>query len=174
MRYFGGIDPGLTGALCVLDFEDYLLHLWDTPTISVKTAGSTVRKRCDPIGFHDALTAFPLDDVTIEQVHSTPNDGHVGAFSFGKVTGIAIGLIAGIGLTPREVNPAKWKKDLLVPANKDGAKHRASVIFPHCTNGWKRVMDHGRAEAALIALYGAIKAGAVPKKAFQLGRINGA
>lgn len=174
MRYFGGIDPGLTGALCVLDFSTYHLHLWDTPTVSVKMSGSTVRKRCDPRAFHEALTTFPLDDITLENVHSTPNDGHVGAFSFGKVTGITIGLIYGLDIPLHEVSPAKWKKDMLVPAHKEAAKARASQLFPNCVNGWKRALDHGRAEAAIIALFGAITAGVAPRQPFKLGSINGA
>jgi hypothetical protein len=174
MRYIGGIDPGLTGALCVLDFDDYLLHLWDTPTISTKVAGGAVRKRCDPIGYSDAFVRFPLDRLLIEQVHSTPNDGHVGAFSFGKVTGIAIGIAAALQIPTREVNPAKWKKDMQVPAHKEASKARASQLFPNCVNGWKRALDHGRAEAAIIALFEGITAGLVPRKPFQLGMINGA
>lgn len=174
MRFIGGIDPGLTGALCVLDFETYRLHLWDTPTVSVKTAGSSVRKRCDPAAYSQALNRFPLDRLCIEQVHSTPNDGHVGAFSFGKVTGIAIGIAAGAEIPYREVNPAKWKKDMLVPAHKEAAKARASALFPRCTSGWKRALDHGRAEAAIIALYEAITAGLAPRKPFDIGMINGA
>jgi Holliday junction resolvasome RuvABC endonuclease subunit len=174
MRYIGGLDPGLTGALAVLDFHDFRLHLWDTPTVSVKTAGSTTRKQCDPSAFTKAMMHFPLDALLIEKVHSTPNDGHVGAFSFGKVTGIAIGIAAGIEVPFTEVSPAKWKKDLQIPAAKDAAVYRASQIFPHCTGGWKRVMDHGRAEAALIALFNGINLGLKPSKPFQLGLINGA
>lgn len=174
MRYIGGIDPGLTGAFCVLDFQTYRLHLWDTPTISVKSVGSTVRKRCDPVKYAAIINHFPLDRLIIEQVHSTPNDGHVGAFSFGKVTGIALGIAHGAGLTVREVSPAKWKKDMLVPAHKEAAKARASDLFPECVSGWKRALDHGRAEASIMALYEAITAGLVPKQKFQLGLINGA
>lgn len=174
MRYIGGLDPGLTGALCVLDFTEFRLHIWDTPTVSVKTGSGTIRQHCDPAAFTAAMVHFPLDSLLIEKVHSTPNDGHVGAFSFGKVTGIAIGIAAGIEVPFQEVSPAKWKKDLQVPAAKDAAKYRASIIFPNCVSGWKRAKDHGRAEASLIALYQAIRLGLKPSKPFQLGMINGA
>lgn len=172
MRYIAGIDPGLTGALAVLDFQDFRLHIWDTPTVSVKT-GATVRKRCDPIAFAEAVKHFPIDFGQIENVHSTPNDGHVGAFSFGKVTGIAIGIFAGADIELGSVSPAKWKMDMQVPAHKEASKARASQLFPHCTAGWARALDHGRAEAAVIALYGGIKLGLKPTQPFQLGLING-
>jgi hypothetical protein len=99
---------------------------------------------------------FPLDYATIENVQSTPNDGHVGAFTFGKVTGIAIGIFAGLDIPLASVAPAKWKMQMRVPADKKASKNRASELFPNCTAGWSREMDHGRSEAAIIALYTAI------------------
>lgn len=172
LRYIGGIDPGLTGALAVLDFQDFHLHLWDTPTVSVKV-GDKIRKRCDPEAFVNAFSHFPLDYATIENVQSTPNDGHVGAFTFGKVTGIAIGIAAGLDIPLASVAPAKWKMQMQVPADKKAAKFRASELFPHCVSGWSREMDHGRAEAAIIALYTAIIVGLKPSQPFKLGLING-
>lgn len=172
MRYIGGIDPGLTGALAVLDFTNYKLHLWDTPTYSVKV-GDKVRKRCDELGYRDALATFPLDICMVEKVASTPNDGHVGAFTFGKVTGIAIGLIIGLDIPLDETNPAKWKMAMRVPADKEAARWRAAELFPQCEDAWKRAMDHGRAEAALIALYTAITKDIAPEQPFTLGLLNG-
>lgn len=172
MRYIGGIDPGLTGALAVLDFEEFLLHLWDTPTYEANVGGKS-RKRPDACAYADAMAFFPIDYCTIENVQSLPSDGHVGAFTFGKVTGIAIGVAAGLDIPLASVAPAKWKMQMQVPADKKAAKHRASQLFPHCTAGWSREMDHGRAEAAIIALYTAIVAGLQPTQPFHLGLING-
>ena len=172
MRYIGGIDPGLTGAFAVLDFQDFRLHLWDTPTVSVKT-GANIRKRCNPEAFTEAFMRFPLDYCTIENVHSTPNDGHVGAFSFGKVTGIAIGIVHGLDIPLSQVSPAKWKLQMQVPAHKEASKLRASQLFPNCAPMWSRALDHGRAEAAVIALHGAITMGLKPSRPFQPGLLNG-
>jgi Holliday junction resolvasome RuvABC endonuclease subunit len=172
MRFIGGIDPGLTGALAVLDFETAHLHLWDTPTVSVQV-GDKIRKRCDPIAYAKAIGHFPLDYSAIENVASTPNDGHVGAFTFGKVTGIAIGIYAGMDLDLAQVHPAKWKMAMQTPAAKDAAMNRASELFPFCRAGWSRKMDNGRAEAAIIALYQAIQLELLPTQPFQLGLVNG-
>jgi crossover junction endodeoxyribonuclease RuvC len=172
VRFIGGIDPGLTGALAVLDFQDFVLHLWDTPTVSVQV-GDKIRKRCDPDAFVAALSRHPLDYALIENVQSTPNDGHVGAFTFGKVTGIAIGCCAGLDIPLASVSPAKWKMAMQVPADKKASKTRASGLFPNCTAGWTREMDHGRSEAAIIALYAAITNGLSPSQPFTLGLING-
>lgn len=172
MHIFGGIDPGLTGALGVLDFKSYKLHLWDTPVNLVKV-GDKVRKRCDVEAYRDALAMYDIDSVLIEKVQSTPNDGHVGAFTFGKVTGIAIGLCIGLEIEVDEETPAKWKHAMQVPADKEQSRHRASALFPQCSPLWTRAMDHGRAEAATIALYNAIKNGIAPERAFTIGLLNG-
>jgi hypothetical protein len=172
MRYIGGIDPGLTGALAVLDFDLALLHLWDTPTVSVQV-GDKVRKRCNPAAYAMAVGHFPLDYCTIENVASTPNDGHVGAFTFGKVTGIAIGIFAGKEWDLASVSPAKWKMAMQTPADKKAALNRASELFPFCRAGWSRQMDNGRAEAAIIALYTAIQLELLPSRPFALGLVNG-
>lgn len=172
MRFIGGIDPGLTGALAVLDFETFHLHLWDTPTVSVKV-GDKIRKRCDVDRFVEVFQHHPIDYCTIENVQSTPNDGHVGAFTFGKVTGITIGIAHALDIPLAQIAPAKWKMQMQVPADKKAAKLRASQLFPNCSAGWSREMDHGRAEAAIIALYSAILAGLKPTQPFTIGLING-
>jgi hypothetical protein len=43
---------------------------------------------------------------------------------------------------------------LRVPAEKDGARARASQLIPAGASWWPLVKHDGRAEAALIALYG--------------------
>jgi crossover junction endodeoxyribonuclease RuvC len=172
MRFISGIDPGLTGAIAVLDFENFVLHIWDTPTVTVKV-GDKERKRCDPDATVEAVRHFPIDYALIENVQSTPNDGHVGAFTFGKVTGIVIGVFAGLDIPLGSTNPAKWKMAMQVPADKKAAKYRASQLFPNCVAAWSREMDHGRAEAAIIALYAAITSGVLPTQKFTLGLING-
>lgn len=155
-----------------MDFEEFVLHLWDSPTNEVKMAGGTIRKKPDPEGFVEVLGHFPLDYCAIENVHSMPHDGHVGAFTFGKVTGVAIGVAHGLRVPLKHVTPAKWKHEMQVPAAKDAAKFRASQLFPQCTLMWARAGDHGRAEAAVIALHTAIVLGLKPTRPFQMGLVN--
>ena len=60
---------------------------------------------------------------------------------------------------PRYVDPRRWKADLYVPADKQLAKARAWALFPGCE---MILASEGKAEAALIALYGALSAGVPP------------
>jgi crossover junction endodeoxyribonuclease RuvC len=41
-----------------------------------------------------------------------------------------------------------------VPAGKDAARARACELLPRLADRWPLVKHHGRAEAALLALYG--------------------
>lgn len=173
MMNIAGIDPGLSGALAILDCYNCKLHLWDTPTITVRV-GDRNRKRCDPEGYLYALQQHEIHSAALEKVHSTPNDGHTGAFTFGKTTGITIGLLTALEISFVETTPAKWKHDLRVPADKNAARHRASQIFPNCEQAWARAMDDGRAEAALIALHHAIQSDVLVDNPFTLGLVNGA
>jgi Holliday junction resolvasome RuvABC endonuclease subunit len=161
MDHFCGIDPGLTGALAFLNTTDATLSIYDMPTVKVITGDST-RTRMEPEKLSFIFGFEKPDAVLIEKVHSTPNDGHVGAFTFGKATGLVIGVMCGMAIPWSETTPGKWKKDMRVPADKDKAVTVATRLFPACKRFWTRKMDHGRAEAALIALYLAITNGYSP------------
>jgi hypothetical protein len=53
-----------------------------------------------------------------------------------------------------EVDPSAWKKTMRLSTDKNASRALASQYFPDCADQWARVKDDGRAEAALIALYG--------------------
>ena len=52
------------------------------------------------------------------------------------------------------VSPLTWRKALQVPRGKDGSRLRASELLPAYAELWRRRRDDGRAEAALLALWG--------------------
>ena len=52
------------------------------------------------------------------------------------------------------MTPQRWKKALSLGQGKDAARARASQLLPAHAHYWQRVKDDGRAEAALIAVYG--------------------
>jgi Holliday junction resolvasome RuvABC endonuclease subunit len=168
MPVFCGIDPGLTGALAFLNTDAHTLAVFDMPTIEI-TVGNKSRREIRPDRLAEIVDQWNPHHSLIEKVHSTPNDGHVGAFIFGKATGIVYGVFAGINLNLDQVTPAKWKKDMRVPADKDDALLVASRLFPNCTSYWNRKKDHGRGEAALIALYHAIQHGFSPTQPIVKG-----
>jgi crossover junction endodeoxyribonuclease RuvC len=83
-----------------------------------------------------------------------PRDGHVGAFAFGRGFGIIETALAAADLPFSCVRPQVWKKRLGVTADKDQARQRATQLLPRGASLWPLKKHDGRAEAALIALYG--------------------
>ena len=86
---------------------------------------------------------------------SGTGQGTTSAFPQGKAYGLILGIIAALKIPLTNVPAATWKRALAVPSDKDGARARASQLLPHLADCWKAKGAHGRAEAALLALYGA-------------------
>jgi crossover junction endodeoxyribonuclease RuvC len=150
-----GIDPGTTGAVAWYhDGEIYRLE--DLPMIEVKV-GKSMRKQLQPSILANMFFegSEEIGHVYLEHVQSMPGEGAVGAFSFGRGFGMIEGVIACMQTPYTLVRPAKWKAALGVPADKGGARALACRRFPAMAPMFARVKDDGRAEAALIALYGA-------------------
>ena len=149
-----GIDPGLGGAIVVLDGEGEFAWGQRTPIIQAK------RKEHDIPSMRDCLTRaateFDYLTVGIEKVHTLPRDGRVGAFSFGCGYGIWLGLLAGLGIPYIEILPQAWQARMLAglpkgPHTKASAVRAAKSRFPHIPINVKA--DWGLADAALIAAY---------------------
>lgn len=155
-----GIDPGLTGALAVYCPETGDLKVTDVPVYRLPK-GKTTKAYVDLMSLgrivDDGIAGEPPPVVWIERVGSMPGQGIASSFDFGRTTGILLGVCAAHFLRIEQVTPQVWKKALRVPASKDGARARASQIFPRYAHEWARAKDDGRAEAALIAYYGAHK-----------------
>lgn len=149
-----GIDPGISGAISFFR-SGALQSVSDLPVVEV-SVGKGKRKQLVPASLAsllDHLTGAPTR-AYLEQVASRPGEGAVGAFSFGRGFGQIEGVLAAMEIPYTLVPPGKWKKALGVNADKGDARMRASREFPSFAPQFARVKDDGRAEAALIGLYG--------------------
>lgn len=154
MRGIIGIDPGRTGAIAWMQ-EGKLMRVEDLPQIELVISGKK-RSKQNPSQIRDWLAdpTSPYTPVYLEEVHAMPKEGAVGAFSFGRGFGQIEGILAALQIPYVLVKPAKWKLAMGVPADKGQARARAIREFPAMAHLFARVKDDGRAEAALIALYG--------------------
>ena len=91
----------------------------------------------------------------IEQVASRPNQSSVATFRFGMGYGALIACVAANKTPMHLVTPQKWKKHFGLTSDKDTSRQLAMQRFPDYADKFVRKKDDGRAEAALIALYGA-------------------
>lgn len=155
--YYLGIDPGVTGALALVGPEGDARLLVDVPSMTVKVGGRE-RNDYDIPAMLDTLRlvnrGVPIR-VILEKVGVMPTDGKVGAFSFGKGYGAWQALLHAIGLPFTLVSPLVWKREFgLLGCNKDASRAYAIQLFPTLLDRLKRVKDHNRADALLLAEWG--------------------
>ena len=146
-----GIDPGVSGALAVV--EDGVLT-WATAMPSVKVRSKT---RIVP-SFLASLIAGegPLDAAYVEEVGAMPGQGVSSMFAFGLATGLPVGILAGLGVPTSFLRPPEWRKlaGLISGTDKSASRARAASLWPTRSVLFLRAKDDGVAEAALIALAG--------------------
>lgn len=142
-----GIDPGLTGAVGVLENGNYY-GLYDMPTVS-KGSGS-VKNEVDPAGLASILLEF--DDArmcVIERVNAMPRQGSSSTFSLGDSFGCARAVVASLGIGLTYVSPVAWKKHFKLGSDKEFSRALAVRLYPSAPLNLKKHAD--RAEALLMA-----------------------
>lgn len=147
-------DPGLSGAIAFYDTQRGDLNVYDMPTLKAGTGSKRVVD-IDALVREIGGRADYLDHAFVEAVGTRPGEGAVGAFSFGTGYGALLGIIAALKIPRTLVRPQTWKKALGVPAEKDGARARASQLMPKHAHLWPLKKHDGRSEACMIALWGA-------------------
>jgi len=158
MKAVLGLDPGRQGAVALLDATKHELVVHDLPMTRDTRGKQKWHVDVDRLSF--LVKGLAPDICYIEEVHASPQMGVTSAFSFGENFGSCMGALAAAGVVIVKTRPEIWKPRLEVPAHKPSAISRASELFPRCTSLWQRTKD-GRAEAAMIALYGALSEGIV-------------
>lgn len=150
-----GVDPGIHGAVAVLDKTGALVEVLDMPTVEVKV-GKAMKQRISPELLANELRgrAEYTTAAYIEAVSASPQMGVSSAFAFGEALGIVKGVLAALHIPVTLVPPAKWKRDMALNQSKDGSRAKAIALWPAQAGEFKRVKDDGRAEAALIAKWG--------------------
>lgn len=147
-----GIDPGFTGAVAELYPEDGHLYIHDMPTLP----GQKGKVELDCHSLLDLLTGGEPGGSTVwlEKVGARPGQGVSSMFRFGQQLGALEMAAAANKHRLRWVTPTAWKKHFGLSADKGAARKVAMERFPAQAASFARVKDDGRAEAALIALYG--------------------
>jgi crossover junction endodeoxyribonuclease RuvC len=142
-----GVDPGLTGAIALVDSYGVLVAVHDMPTLN----GNVQVELLHELDFW--FPFYEFNACVIEDVHSMPKQGVASSFKFGRSKGVIEGFFAGVDIPLRYVTPAKWKTDMKLKRNKTAARSMACAQWPTMADKFARVKDDGRAEAALIALW---------------------
>jgi crossover junction endodeoxyribonuclease RuvC len=148
-----GIDPGAKGAIAFLTDGGDLLSVHDMPSYQIDVSGKK-RTRIGAAEFANLLHDRTISAAYVERVGAMPGQGVASCFSFGYAAGIIEGALAALGVPVTFVTPQSWKKAMQLRSDKDACRQRAAQLFPRVAAQFSRVKDDGRAEAALIGLYG--------------------
>jgi hypothetical protein len=148
---FVGIDPGLTGAIAVLDEQaDPQVH--DMPRGVDGIDGGLLYR---------LLMHWEPTEVYMEKTQAIPGKGTKAAFIQGDTNGSIRTAVHLLSVPLIWVQPRQWQSQFSLfgggwndKERKDRSRWRAQELFPHLADQLGRVKDHNRAEALLIAEYG--------------------
>ena len=136
-----GIDPGVQGALALLDKHENRVTVHDMP--------DTTDTLYELIKSFPPITVCMIEKPFYPKIIGMKNAAKI-AEAYGRIK--AVLFICGIPL--REVAPRDWKAALRLSDSKAASRELAGAFFPDDAEQWKRVRDDGRAEASLLAWYG--------------------
>ena len=143
------IDPGITGAIAILDGDGTLELLADLPVIRDHSLAWIDGAELQSI-VRDASGGRPCRAV-VERVSAMPRQGVSSSFAFGVGFGSVLGVLQAMHLPIELITPVVWKRALGLTSEKRVSLDRARLLFP--TADLRLAKHDGRAEAALLAYY---------------------
>ncbi|UFM66791.1 hypothetical protein LOS78_12730 [Paracoccus sp. MA] len=147
------IDPGLKGALALVDLDDMSVIGLDDMPVETFIDGRAVP---DGRAVHDILCSWNPGLVVLEHVEPRGGEGRASlwrfAAGFGSVM-TAAQLYSGHERRLTLVRPAVWKPALGLSQDKRESLKMARDIFPDAADMLSRAKDDGRAEALLLTEY---------------------
>jgi len=150
-----GIDPGIRGA-CALVWIDADGSSRVVDAIDIPTIGTGAKERINVHAVQEWILQHGPHRAFIERGQALLRQGSSSGFKYGRCCGALEATIALCAVPLEIIEPSMWKHALkLKGKDKEGARQKALELFPHAQHLLARKIDHQRAEAMLIALYGA-------------------
>jgi crossover junction endodeoxyribonuclease RuvC len=149
-----GVDPGIKGGCAVVMVNDGaapdIVDIIDIPVVGVGA-----KERVDVLALRTWIEQHQPAHAYIERAQAMPKQGASSGFKYGRATGAIEAVLACCQIPMTVVEPSMWKKfHRLHGGDKEGGRQRALQLFPAAHALLARKKNHGRGEAALIALAG--------------------
>ncbi len=149
-----GIDPGLSGAIAVLE-DIKVLSLFEMP---VMAEGKKNKRQLNSAQLVNIIKENTNEDeevaVIVEQVNAMPGQGVTSMFNFGQTFGAIKGVCAALGLPIFFVRPSKWKKHFeLINSSKDASRTKVIEMYPSFSKQLAKKKDVNKSDAILIARF---------------------
>lgn len=155
-----GIDPGLTGAIAVLDHYSAVRAIRDIPTMPIAEAGpkATVKTEIDVRTLYVLLRELvPADETAIIVMeHATSVGAKLGEQAKLSLAATKASIMAVLRLQGHDVqrvHPTSWKKHFRLTSDKNAALDLARSMYLGLPE-IKLQKHHNRAEALLLARFG--------------------
>ena len=149
-----GIDPGLSGAIAVLDNQK-IKDIFDMPVMSEGKKNKRQLNSAQLVELiKQSIKGYEETTIVVEQVNAMPGQGVTSMFNFGQTFGAIKGVCAALGLPIFFVRPSKWKKHFeLINSSKDSSRTKAIEMYPSLSNELAKKKDVNKSDAILIARF---------------------
>ena len=149
-----GIDPGVSGAICILT-DGKITEIYEMPTM---IDGKKNKKQVNGAEITNIINKELVNEkdinVVIEHVSAMPGQGVTSMFNFGQSFGVLKGICAALKLSVHFIRPVKWKKHFnLINTEKDASRTKVIEVFPYISSKISKKKDANKADAILIARF---------------------
>ena len=149
-----GIDPGVSGAICILT-DGKITEIYEMPTM---IDGKKNKKQVNGAEVTNIINKELVNEkdinVVIEHVSAMPGQGVTSMFNFGQSFGVLKGICAALKLPVHFIRPVKWKKHFnLINTEKDASRTKVIEVFPYISSKISKKKDVNKADAILIARF---------------------
>ena len=149
-----GIDPGVSGAICILT-NGKITEIYEMPTM---IDGKKNKKQVNGAEITNIINKELVNEkdinVVIEHVSAMPGQGVTSMFNFGQSFGVLKGICAALKLPVHFIRPVKWKKHFnLINTEKDASRTKVIEVFPYISSKISKKKDANKADAILIARF---------------------
>ena len=149
-----GIDPGLSGAIAILE-DNKVLNIFDMPVMAEGKKNKRQLNSAQLVNIiRDNTASIDEVAVVVEQVNAMPGQGVTSMFNFGQTFGAIKGVCAALNLPIFFVRPSKWKKHFeLINSSKDSSRTKTIEMYPSLSNQLSKKKDVNKSDAILIARF---------------------
>ena len=149
-----GIDPGLSGAIAILE-NNKVVGIYDMPVMAEGKKNKRQLNSAQLVNIiKDNIKTKEEITVVVEQVNAMPGQGVTSMFNFGQTFGAIKGVCAALNLSIFFVRPSKWKKHFeLINSSKDSSRTKVIEMYPSLSRQLSKKKDVNKSDAILIARF---------------------
>lgn len=149
-----GVDPGVTGALAFVHNDKIVGIIDQSAWCNAHQPYVELRAMLKHLWKPGRVVIEQQHARATRDAHGKVVQGIASTWNYAEHYGILLGCLAAYDVPIHEVDPGVWKGSMHLDRDKRKSLELARETWPASKDTFKRIKDHGRAEAALLARYG--------------------